>query len=212
MAKLNIISSELGAYAKSAYGTSWAKVLATLNPQFAAGVNQNVLDGFSYLYAPGAVWPGYSAFTPIKGNAGYSESWGPIQPAWKHASDFTDYVARVQFLLQQSVSKHDVAIFRRNGAVDSNYVAPYFTSKGAKLGWSANYVDPGLFELPTATVKKGRFAPSAADYSLLVIPGGPDADNGPTLTESTAKRILGFAEAGLPILFIGNWTDARAYG
>ncbi|KFZ24069.1 hypothetical protein V502_01445 [Pseudogymnoascus sp. VKM F-4520 (FW-2644)] len=166
MAKLNIISNELGAYAKSAYGISWAKVLATLNPQFAAGVNQNVLHGISYLYSLGA----------------------------------------------QGVSKHDVAIFRRNGAVDNNYVAPYFTSTGAKLGWSANYVDSGLFELPTATVKRGRFAPSEADYSLLVIPGDPDANNGPTLTASTAKRILGFAEAGLPILFIGNWTDARAYG
>lgn len=104
----------------------------------------------------------------------------------------TDYVARMQFLLQQGVSKHDVALFRRNGAVNNNYVAPYFTSTSAKLGWIANYVDPGLFKLPTATVKKGRFAPSAADYSLLVIPGDPDADNGPTLTASTAKRVLGF--------------------
>ncbi|KFY84304.1 hypothetical protein V500_09419 [Pseudogymnoascus sp. VKM F-4518 (FW-2643)] len=192
MAKLNIISNELGAYAKSAYGTSWAKVLATLNPQFAAGVNQNVLHGLSYLYSLGAVCPGYAAFTQIKGKAGYSES--------------------MQFLIQQGVSKHDVAIFRQNRAVDNNYVAPYFTSTGAKLGWSANYVDPGLFELPTATVKRGHFAPSAADYSLLVIPGDPDANNGPTLTASTAKRILGFADASLPILFIGNWTDARAYG
>jgi hypothetical protein len=212
MAGRNIISNELGAYAKSAYGTSWAKVLSTLNPQFAAGVNQNVLHGFSYLYAPGAVWPGFAAFTPIKGKAGYSESWGPRQPAWKHASDFTNYVGKMQFFLQQGVPKHDVAIFRRNGAVDNNYVAPYFTSTGARLGWSANYVDPGLFDLPAATVKKGRFAPSAADYSLLVIPGDPGADNGPTLTTSAAKKILGYAEAGLPILFIGNWTDARAYG
>ncbi|KFY05471.1 hypothetical protein V492_08523 [Pseudogymnoascus sp. VKM F-4246] len=212
MAKLNIISNELGAYAKSAYGTSWAKVLSTLNPQFAAGVNQNVLHGFSYLYSEGAVWPGFAAFTPIKGKPGYSESWGPRQPAWKHAPDFTNYVARMQYILQQGVPKHDAAIFRRNGAVDNNYVAPYFTSSGAKLGWSANYVDPGLFELPTATVSKGRLAPDAANYGLLVIPGDPDADSAPTLTESSAKRIQRYAEKGLPILFIGNWADARAYG
>ncbi|OBT89036.1 hypothetical protein VE02_02181 [Pseudogymnoascus sp. 03VT05] len=111
MAGRNIISNEIGAYAKSAYGTSWAKVLSTLNPQFAAGVNQNVLHGFSYLYSPGAVWPGFAAFTPIKGKAGYSESWGPRQPAWKHALDFTNYVAKMQFFFQQGVPKHDVAIF-----------------------------------------------------------------------------------------------------
>lgn len=212
MAQKNILSNELGAYSKAAYTVSWNTILRTVNPQFAAGVSQNVVHGFSYANAPGDVWPGFAAFTPIGGTLGYSESWGPRQPTWKHAPDFTDYLARVQYMMQRGVPKHDVAIFRRNGAVDNNYVGPYFTSDGAKLGWSANYVNPGVLGLPTAVVSSSRLAPDAANYSLLVIPADPAHSGAPTLTAATATRLNDYAEAGLPIIFVGDWDDPRAYG
>lgn len=212
MAQKKVLSNELGAYSRAAYTVSWNDILRTVNPQFAAGVSQNVVHGFSYANAPGAVWPGFAAFTPYGGTLGYSESWGPRQPTWRHASDFTDYLARVQYMMQRGIPKHDVAIFRRNGAVDSHYVGPYFTSEGAKLGWSANYVNPGVLGMSTAVVSSKRLAPDAANYSLLVIPGDPAVNGAPTLTAATATLLKNYAEAGLPIIFVGNWTDPRAYG
>lgn len=80
MAQKTLVSNELGAYPLLAYGTSWDKVISTVNPKFAAGVNQNIVHGFSYLYAPNTTWPGYSAFTPNRQNLnsvskiGHSES------------------------------------------------------------------------------------------------------------------------------------------
>lgn len=79
MAQKTLLSNELGAYPELAYGTSWKRVISTVNPQFAAGVNHNVIHGFSYLYGPNTTWPGYAAFTPNRQSGksskiGYSES------------------------------------------------------------------------------------------------------------------------------------------
>ncbi|KAJ0289923.1 hypothetical protein CBS470a_004136 [Colletotrichum nupharicola] len=40
-AGVNFISNELGAYNKAAYATTWAKILGTVNPQFASGLTHN---------------------------------------------------------------------------------------------------------------------------------------------------------------------------
>ncbi|KAJ5019402.1 hypothetical protein K4K57_000568 [Colletotrichum sp. SAR 10_99] len=135
-AGVNIMSNELGAYNKAAYATTWAKILGTVNPQFAAGLTHNVLHGFSYIYGPETTWPGWGAFTPYKGRIGYSESWGPRTPTWMHASDFTAYMGRVSYFASQGIPKYDCAFFRQNGASDDHYVGPYFTSEGAQIGWT----------------------------------------------------------------------------
>ncbi|KAI8245880.1 hypothetical protein K4K55_000145 [Colletotrichum sp. SAR 10_96] len=135
-AGVNIMSNELGAYNKAAYATTWAKILGTVNPQFAAGLTHNVLHGFSYIYGPETTWPGWGAFTPYKGRIGYSESWGPRTPTWMHASDFTAYMGRVSYFASQGIPKYDCAFFRQNGASDDHYVGPYFTSECAQIGWT----------------------------------------------------------------------------
>src|SRR5690606_10051805 len=58
----NILSNEAGAFAGGAYSTTWKRMLRTLNPIFAGGVNQTVLHGYSYAEVPGVQWPGFSAF------------------------------------------------------------------------------------------------------------------------------------------------------
>ncbi|KAK2763925.1 hypothetical protein FQN54_009544 [Arachnomyces sp. PD_36] len=212
MSQTNIISNEACAYEAAAYMTTWAKVLRTLNPQLAIGVNQNVLHGFSYETAPGATWPGFAAFTPLEGKIGYSESWGPRQPAWHHAPDITAYLGRVQLFMRQGTPKHDCALFRQGGATDANYVAPFFTSEGARVGWSANYIDPALLELPTAYVEDGKFAPDAASYAMMAVHADVMAGSAPALSLDTAERLRGYARDGLPMLWIGDWSSPRAYG
>ena len=72
-----IISNEVAAFANGAYSTTFEKVLRTFNPTFAAGFNQRVLHGFSYLEVEGVAWPDFAAFTPYSGAIGYAKSWGP---------------------------------------------------------------------------------------------------------------------------------------
>lgn len=212
MAGLSRISNELGAYNKAAYATTFTKVLSTLNPEFAAGVTQNVLHGFSYIDAPGAVWPGWAAFTPIKGVIGYSESWGPRHPAWRHASDFTAYIGRVHCIFQSGVSRYDCALYRRNGAVSSTYVSPYFTSDGGKVGWSTAYIDTALLKHSSAYVQGGRFSPDGGNYSLITVQGHISASGALVLTESAAKTLYSLAKSRVPIMVIGSWTSPGSYG
>ncbi|KAF3024971.1 hypothetical protein E8E14_013789 [Neopestalotiopsis sp. 37M] len=212
MAGLNALSNELGAYSKAAYGTTWRKVLGTVNPEFAAGVTRNVLHGFSYIDGPNATWPGWAAFTPINGVVGYSESWGPRHPTWMHVKDFTGYLGRTQYFTRMGVAKYDCAFFRQNGHAQDQYVGPFFTSDGANLSWTAAYVDYGVLKSPNATVSDKRLAPGAGNYSVLAVDG--DALNGyaPTLTVATASLLEHYAESGLPILLVGNWSAPQSFG
>lgn len=209
MAGITRVSNELGAYDRQAYETTWIKILGTVNPEFVAGVNQNVLHGFSYLHTPNATWPGFAAFTPYKGRIGYSESWGPRQPTWHHASDFTGYMGRVQYILQRGTPKYDCAFFRQSGAVDSNYAGAYFsTSDATKIGWTTTYIDASMFKLPNAYVEGARFAPEAGNLSLIAIDAYPTA----ALTEEAAVTLYDYAKDGLPILLIGDWSSPQPYG
>ncbi|KAH7125969.1 hypothetical protein EDB81DRAFT_846650 [Dactylonectria macrodidyma] len=212
MSGISRVSNELGAYAKAAYATTWTKILNTVNPEFAAGVSQNVLHGYSYIDAPGAVWPGWAAFTPIKGAIGYSESWGPQHPAWRHAPDFTGYLGRVQYILQRGARRYDCAFLRQNGAVDEIFIGDYFTAEGGKVGWSTAYIDPGLLKHSAAYVEGGRFAPDGGNYSIIAVQGDVSASGAPVLTEATAKTLYNYAKAGLPIVMIGDWSSPRSYG
>ncbi|KAF9886174.1 hypothetical protein FE257_012000 [Aspergillus nanangensis] len=212
MANLSRVSNELGAYSHAAYATTWAKILATVNPEFVAGVSQNVLHGMSYLDAPGSVWPGFAAFTPIHGDEiGYAESWGPRQPAWLHAPDFTGYMGRVQYILQRGVGTHDCAFLRQNGDVDSDYIPPYFTSEGAGVGWSTVFIDEALLNSSAASVRGGRLAPETGNFSLVAIEADPFGNGQAILTESAADTLYGFAKAGLSILMVGDWESPRSY-
>lgn len=212
MANITRLSNELGAYRKMSYATTWAMILATVNAEFAAGVNQNIIHGFSYLYAPGAIWPGWAAFSIYEGDRGYSESWGPRQPTWQHAPDFTGYLGRAQYILQRGVAKYDCAFFRQNGAVDADYIGPWFTNEGAEIGWSTAYIDGSLLELPAAYVENGRFAPTAGNYSLIALEADPEYNQPAALPLRAAKRLYELASDGLPILMIGNWSSPQSYG
>ncbi|MFD0070731.1 glycosyl hydrolase, partial [Streptomyces sp. NPDC127574] len=125
MAGHTILSCEAGAYNGTAYSTTWDRFLRTMGGAYAAGVNQTVLHGFSYATAPQVAWPGFAAFSPYNGTAGYGESWGPRQPTWKHVPDIADYLGRLHRVLQSGTARADVAIFRQTG----------YTATGIGASW-----------------------------------------------------------------------------
>ena len=207
-----ILSNEAAAYHSSAYATTWKRVLGTLNPIFAAGVNQTVLHGFAYAEAPGATWPGFAAFTPYGGRQGYSEAWGPRQPSWIHAPDIALYFCRVHFLLQQGQPQVDIAVLRQKGYAGSGFGAPWFSTDGVPIGWTHEFISPATLELPAATIRGQRLAPDGPAYKALVFETDPFHRRLPNLANSTAQRLLDFAQKGLPIVALGDWSKASLSG
>ncbi|MGN9816818.1 glycosyl hydrolase [Streptomyces sp. SD11] len=205
MAGHTVLSCEAGAYTGGAYSTTWQKFLRTMGGAYAAGVNQTVVHGFSYAEFPGVNWPGYAAFTPYKGVAGYGESWGPRHPTWKHVPDVSGYLGRVHEVLQTGKAKADVAVFRQTGYTATGIGASWFTSTGITLGWSHQFLSGPLLDLPSAVVRKGRLAPDGPAYKALFVEGDFFYGSTVTLALRDARALLRFSRAGLPIVLLGAW-------
>ncbi|KFA60780.1 hypothetical protein S40285_06318 [Stachybotrys chlorohalonatus IBT 40285] len=212
-ANINMVSNEAGAFLGLSYQVSWDLLLQTLNPIMSAGINQQVLHGFSYKEAPGALWPGFAAFTPYGNNAvGYSESWGPRMPMWQHARDVGDYFGRTQALLQRGKPQIDVAFLSPKGYIAAGFSGIYFSGEGGRRGWSMNLIGPTQLREPTAFVEDNLLHPEGAAFSVLAFEGDSFASRAPVIELDTAERILDYAQKGLTVLVIGNWTEPRAFG
>jgi len=208
-----VLSCEAGAYQGGAYATTWKKLLLTMGGAYAGGLNQTVLHGFSYASAPGAEWPGFAAFTPYDGKQGYSESWGPRQPTWRHVPAVTGYLGRIHQVLQTGTSRIDVAAFRQKGYTKTGIGVGWFTASGVPVGWAHQMVSAPLLDLDRAVVRDGRLAPDGPSYKVLFVEGDRFAGNEATLPVETARKLLSFSRAGLPIVFLGSgWSAATVPG
>ena len=175
-------------------------------------MNHMVLHGFAYITAPQTEWPGFAAFTPYKGGIGYADAWGPREPMWTHATDVTGYLGRMQVILQRGVAQHDVAWFSQKGYVGAGYNSPWFSAAGAMEGWSLNIIGPTLLQLPNGKVKNKVLAPEGPGYRLLAFEGDAFSSDKSVMTLDSTTRILEYAQQGLPVLVVGNWSVVEAYG
>ncbi|WP_328974609.1 glycosyl hydrolase [Streptomyces canus] len=212
MAGRTVLSCEAGAYNGSAYSTTWDRFLRTMGGAYAAGVNQTVVHGFSYATAPGVNWPGFAAFSPYNGTAGYGESWGPRQPTWRHVEDISGYLGRVHQVLQTGTARADVAVFRQTGYTATGIGASWFTATGVPLGWTHQFLSGPLLDLPSATVSDARLAPDGPAYKALFVEGDFFYGSTPTLAVEDARKILALAEAGLPVVLFGAFDQALTPG
>ncbi|MFF3493204.1 glycosyl hydrolase [Streptomyces sp. NPDC002795] len=207
-----LVSNEAGGTAGGAYATTWTDTLKKLVTQYAAGVNQAVFHGFAYADAPGAQWPGFAAFSPYKGAAGYGEAWGPRQPLWRHTPQVAGFLSRVQQVLQTGVNRVDVGVLRQKGYAGSGLGAPWFSSDGVPVGWTHTFLSPRLLSLPSAVVREGRLAPDGPALKALVVDGDIMIGREHTLQLDVAGKLLEYARAGLPVILIGDWSDAHVPG
>lgn len=212
MAGRELLSCEAGAYQGGAYNTTWDKLLRTMGGAYAAGLNQTVFHGFSYATAPGAAWPGFAAFTPYNGGIGFAESWGPRQPTWRHVPDIAAYLGRVHQAMRAGTSRIDVAVFRQKGYTKTGIGVGWFTKYGVPLGWTHQMISAPLLDLPSAKVHDGRLAPDGPAYQVLFVEGDRFNGNACTLPLDSARTMLEFAKAGLPLVFLGDWSAATVPG
>jgi hypothetical protein len=191
-----VLSDEAATFVGGQSGVAnWRLMLFMIQRDFAGGVNQVVLHGFSYADAPGATWPGFSAFGRAIG-----EDWGPRSPHWALAPDIAAYIGRLQRVLRAGRSQVDLAVLDAAGSEGKQPGGRVSTLSTAlrHAGYTQHHLSDELLDHPNAVVENGVLAPKGAGYRALVVM--PHA----VMEAETARRLSTYAQAGLPIIVIGE--------
>ncbi len=202
-------STECCAALSQNYAETLQDVVIRMHRSYVGGITKLVYHVYPYRDSPTSKWPGYHSF----GQVGFSNAWGPRNPIWTDAAMYNAYFARLQQALTQGGAKTDVAVYMQN------YLYPPSQSiktrhwgdmKLAEAGYTRDYLNPEMLNLPIAKVAGHRLAPDGPSYKALII----DSEQGPptdpiktSMPVAVAEKILSFARAGLPIIVVGDPPD-----
>lgn len=202
-------STECCACLNASYLQTFEDIIVRMNKEYAGGVTRNVYHIYSYLDSPAWTWPGLGFG---RGKVGFSNAWNRTQPYWIDAAAMNSYFARITQVLTQGAAKVDVAVYQRNYSSPSVFWGPdpnnrHWQDLGLQqAGYTWDYLDEVLFDLPNAAVTNCRLAENGPAYKALIFnpllyPTTNTARGG--LTIKAANKILEYARAGLPIIFVG---------
>ena len=170
MGKANIVSDEIGSLMGGDWTLTTTRLLGFMNNDFSAGVNNMVVHGFPYKYAPDTHWPTYATFAPLNFGGtgkGFGVSLNNYTPQWQAWDEMLDYIARNQFVLQQGKSKVDLAVYRHETSTNGKTLSdPALVD----MGYTYDYVSPNaMLNNPKAVVKDGVLCPNGAGYQAMVL-------------------------------------------
>ena len=208
-----VVSDECCAFSGNVWGSTAGSGSKFSNLQavyrgLAGGVNQVVWHGFPYLTRGPAgagqqtVWPGMT----YGGNTSYSEAYGSKgNPSWTDYRAVNDDVARLQLVLRQGEPRFDVAVywqdFGMNGTgttgTGSNSLIPD-SSALAAAGYTYEYLTSDQLNSDDATYRAGALFPDASAYHAVVL------NHQRTMPVATARTLLTFARAGMPVVVVGQ--------
>jgi hypothetical protein len=165
-----------------------------------SGVNHSILHGFNYS-PPEAPFPGW-----VRYGSYFSDrnSWWPYFRKW------SDYKARISYLLQQASPRADVAILQpltdlwlKYGPQRDPFPGKWYPEYQNNLwevihqnGGGCDYVSESV--IAKSTFQKGNMNYKRRSYHTLLL---PEIE---TLDLATAHKLIDFAHAGGRIVFIGK--------
>lgn len=202
-------STECCAALGQAYAATFQDAIIRMHRSFAGGITKLVYHVYPYRDGATWKWPGYHNF----GQAGFSNAWGPRNPFRIDARAYSDYLARNQQVLTQGDAKTDVAVYMQNYLYPPSQGFKYRAWGDPKLweaGYTRDYLNPTMLNLPNATVTGKRLAANGPAYKALIIDSeqGPPTDPVKTsMPIEVARKILGYARAGLPVIVVGTPPD-----
>ena len=200
----------------SNYQQTWDGQLWHIQRAFAGGVNQVVFHGYSYNgqydgegnengYVAGTQWPGFEGF----GQNQWSNSWGERQPNWIHANSYTGFIGRNQMVLREGTAKMDLAIMdlRYYETIDFYGASKVYNDSSAleHMGYTYDFISPAALELDNAVVTDGRLDAEGPAYKAIVL------NNETTIPPAAANKLVEYAQAGLPVIFVKTVPSANAY-
>jgi hypothetical protein len=188
------------------YAQTFQDTVIRMHRSFAGGITKLVYHVYPYRDGVTWKWPGYHNFGP----AGFSNAWGPREPYWADARLYNDYFARNQQVLTQGDAKTDVAVYMQNYLYPPSQVLKvrhWGDTRLQEAGYTRDYLDAAMLDLPKATVTGKRLAANGPAYKALIIDSeqGPPTDPVKTaMPVEVARKILGYARAGLPVIVVGK--------
>jgi hypothetical protein len=202
-------STECCAVFGKSYAETYQDAVIHMYKSFAGGITKLVYHVYPYRDAATAKWPGYHNF----GQTGFSNAWGPRNPYWVDARLYNDFFGRNQQVLTQGDARTDVAVYMQNYLYPPSQVVKtrhWGDLKLQEAGYTRDYLDPTMLDLPNAKVTGKRLAANGPAYKALIIDSeqGPPTDPVKTsMPLEIARRILGYGRAGLPVIVVGTLPD-----
>lgn len=205
-------STECCAALNMNYAQTFQDITIRMHRSFAGGITQIVYHVYPYRDSPTAKWPGYHNFGP----AGFSNAWGPRNPIWRDAATYNDYLTRTGQVLRQGIDRTDVAVYMENFLYPQPQMMAgrgfrmWRDTKLQEAGFTRDYLDQAMLDLPNAVVKDKRLAPDGPAYQALIVNSelepstDPDKDAMPL---EVAQKLLQFSRAGLPIVVVSKPPD-----
>jgi hypothetical protein len=202
----NWYSIEGSAELNAAYAMTWQDQVVHMNKAFAGGVTKLVYHIYPYQDSSTSTWPGYSLFPNS-----FGDSWGPRSPLWTDAANVNAYFARNQQVLSQGEAKTDVAVYMQNYVYAQPYGAnnlQYWSDPALEQnGYTRDYLNPTLLALPNAKVTNGVLAEDGPSYKAFIFDSTQLPTSAPSrnsVTVDVAKKMLAYAQAGLPVIIVGT--------
>lgn len=212
-----IYSSETGASLQN-YKEGLDFYTQIIYTQFASGVVRTVLHGHSSIAGSekATYWPGHEGMMPM-----FSERFGSRQPASQHYKDWSDMIARYQYVLRQGKPRMDIGILRLDyyfnnillmlDEVDTYHNRWMRKNEGIywkdttlqNAGYAYDYFAPQL--LNDVHFKNGELAPDGPGYRALII-------YQESIPYESAERVLEMVKEGLSVVLANGITESVRLG
>lgn len=207
-----------------------AALMAMVDKGFAGGANEIFPHGYPYKFAAGATWPSWWPYSSDHGPYGYlfdapdptigayGEGITSTLPLWRHLPRLAGYMARGQALLRVGRPVTDVAVYRDAYHFDPtepigdgpDFPEPALNSSLTRSGFGYDFVNPATLAERATRMAGGRLIVQRPGYKALVVELDASrrvgvVDNSDAMPVPAARRLLAFARAGLPIVFVGRF-------
>ena len=206
LAGRRVVSTEALTNLEGVFQASLADLKQGTDLSFAGGVNHFVAHGFNYS-PPEAGFPGW-----LRYGTWFSEH----NPWWRYIRRWSDYVARVSWMLQESQPRAEIAIlgptadvWSRPSGLDRELFSdtPWYLHELwealQQTGYSADYVSPAVLLRSTTEEGQLRYGPMKYQTLLLIEVRSLEPD--------VAAAVARHAERGGRVVFVGRVPD-RAPG
>ncbi|MGD0732672.1 MAG: glycosyl hydrolase, partial [Terracidiphilus sp.] len=202
-----IVSSESFVFDGNPYRTTPESIKANSDKLLISGINEIIYHGFPYRFEDGPKGIGWFPF-----GEWYSSQINEANPIWPFMGKVNAYITRLQYIAQAGANDLQVAIFRSSlsqndtgptlasGPIEDPFPAieKALTAAGLSFGFVNEDALLGGEAMNSAFVTR-----SGGHYTALVLPHETN------VSPELAKKLESFADARLPIVFIGGSPGAN---
>jgi hypothetical protein len=204
----NIVSSESFVFEGNPYRTTPESIKANSDELLISGINAILYHGFPYRFDDGPKGIGWFPFCEW-----YSSQFNEANPIWPFIGKVNAYITRLQYIAQTGTNDLQVAIFRSSlsqldtgpspasGQVQDPF--PAIEKALTSAGLSFGFVNEDTL-LGGEAKDSAFFTSGGGHYKALVIPHETN------ISADLVKKLKSFADARVPIVFVGGAPGASA--